>query len=297
MSAPAKTRAAAATASSPDRGRQRGAAWPSRFGLATAFGGAVILAGWAFDLPVVRSGIPGHAATRPNAAVAFILAGMSLWLLTPSSSRLRLIVARICAAAVTLLGLLTCLEFVLGWDLGIDRLFATQTSTAQLPFAGRMQVVTAISFAVTGSALLLTSTKRQRLHAAAQALVLPVMYVALAGLAGHLFDARDMEALTPSAVASALPTTILFLLVLRGMLERYPDQGLMATVSSRRPGGTMARRLLPAFMWISLGLGLLFLVGQRMGLYDTALLVALFVVASTVLAAVVIWRTSIAQPG
>ncbi len=253
------------------------------------FGGAVILAGWAFNLPVVRSGFPGHAATRPNAAVAFILAGMALWLLKPGSSRLRLIVSRICAAAVTLLGLLACLEFVLGRDLGIDRLFATQTSAAQLPFAGRMQVVTAISFAVTGSAILLLSTKRQRLHVVAQALVLPVLFVALAGLAGHLFDARDMAALTPSAVASALPTTILFLVVSRGMLERYPNQGLMATVSSPRPGGTMARRLLPAFVWISLALGFLFLVGQRTGLYDTELMVALFVVANTLLAAIVVW--------
>ena len=224
--------------------------------------------------------------------MAFVLAGVSLWLLMPSASGLRLIVARICAAAVTLLGLLTCLEFVLGRELGIDQLFAAQAWAAPLSFGGRMPIITAISFTVTGSALLLLSTTRRHLDAMAQVLVLPVIFVALAGLAGHLFDARDMHALTQSEVASALPATILFLLVSRGLLERDPERGLMAEVWSHRPGGTMARRLLPAFVWISLGLGILFLAGQRVGLYDTGVMAALFVVATTVLAAVVIWRTA-----
>ncbi len=201
-------------------------------------------------------------------------------------------VARVCAAAVTLLGLLTCLEFVLGRELGIDQLFAAQAWAAPLSFGGRMPLITAISFTVTGSALLLLSTTRRRLDAMAQVLVLPVMFVALAGFAGHLFDARDMHALTQSEVASALPATILFLLVSRGLLDRHPDRGLMGEVSSNRPGGAMARWLLPAFVWISLALGLVLLVGQRVGLYDTGLMVALFVVANTVLAAALIWRTA-----
>src|SRR5207245_8170389 len=87
VSIPPGTHASVAT--SPFHVHQRAADWPTLIGLTTAFGGAVILAGWAFNLPVVRSGIPGHAATRPTAAVAFILAGVSRsvrWGCTGSSS-------------------------------------------------------------------------------------------------------------------------------------------------------------------------------------------------------------------
>jgi len=81
---------------------------------------------------------PGHGATWPTAAVALILAGVSLWLLKPGALGARLLAARGGAAAVTVLGLLTTVEVVLGKDLGIERLlFATQASAAQLAPEGR----------------------------------------------------------------------------------------------------------------------------------------------------------------
>ncbi len=247
-------------------------------GLATAVAGALILAGWAFHIPLLTTILPGHPATTPISAISFILAGISLWLLTRSDADWRArAAARAGGLAVTTIGLLALLGYVVGWSFEVGR---------------RPVVSSAASFVLVGVVLCLLSTRRPRLAAAAQLLTLPVMFVALAGFAGTLLGASTPSFLTSEPLASGFPTTILFLLLSRGILERYPDNGLMTVVMASRPGGLMARRLLVAFTWISLGLGWLFLRGHRAGLYEDDLLVTLFVVSNIALTSLVVWQSA-----
>jgi len=244
----------------------------------TAVAGALILAGWAFHIPLLTTILPGHPATTPISAIAFILAGVSLWLLTRSDSDWHArAAARAGGLAVTTIGLLALLGYATGWSFEVGR---------------RPVVSSAASFALVGMVLCLLSTRRPRLVAAAQLLTLPVMLVALAGFAGNLLGASTPSFLTSEPLASGFPTTILFLLLSRGILERYPDKGLMMAVIATRPGGLMARRLLVAFTWISLGLGWLFLRGHRADLYEDDLLVTLFVVSNIALTSLVVWQSA-----
>lgn len=42
--------------------------------------GVVVLAGWAFDIPLARSVVPGTISMKANTAISFVLAGIGLWL-------------------------------------------------------------------------------------------------------------------------------------------------------------------------------------------------------------------------
>src|SRR5262245_25325967 len=49
-------------------------------GLVTLAVGAAVLCGWAFDIPALRSVLPGWPAMKPNTAIALIAAGAALML-------------------------------------------------------------------------------------------------------------------------------------------------------------------------------------------------------------------------
>ncbi|HTH48241.1 MAG TPA: histidine kinase, partial [Candidatus Limnocylindria bacterium] len=109
--------------------------WPGWFARtaagATATLGGLVLAGWAFDVHVLKSMLPGLPLMVPNTAVGFVLAGASLWLLTGrlgGSARHR--TGQAAAFAVVLLGGLTVSESISGWRLNIDHLFFREATLA-----------------------------------------------------------------------------------------------------------------------------------------------------------------------
>src|SRR5688572_20042670 len=90
--------------------------------------GALVLLGWSGDRATLRSVLPGlvtrlqEGDMKANTAVAVILAGLSLWLSVPGwENRVARAVARGCAVATALIGLLTLCEYAFNWDPGIDQ--------------------------------------------------------------------------------------------------------------------------------------------------------------------------------
>ncbi|MEK6852092.1 MAG: hypothetical protein AABY30_06100, partial [Candidatus Thermoplasmatota archaeon] len=89
----------------------------------TVLVGAVVLLGWAFDVPALKSVVPGLVSMKANTALAFALAGFSLLFLTARRpSRWTRTLARGFPAVVALIGLLTLSEYLFGWNLGIDQM-------------------------------------------------------------------------------------------------------------------------------------------------------------------------------
>ncbi len=239
----------------------------------TAVTGVLILTGWLFDIPLLTAILPGRPPTTPLGAAIFILAAASLWLLSPSTSRWRARAAQAGAMLVTALGGLSLLLDLAGLNLGSHLQPATTS---------------AVNFAIVGMALLLISARRPMPTMVAQVLALAVMFLSLVGLAGYLFDASTLYFRVPWTTAPPLPSTILFLLLASGLLEQDPEHGLMAVITARRPGGFMARRLLVAFAWMSLGLGWLILRAEQAGWIAAELMVATFVVFNILLTGLVV---------
>jgi hypothetical protein len=50
------------------------------------FVGSLVLVGWTLDIATLKSVAPGFVTMKANTALAFLLAGVSLWLLQPETS-------------------------------------------------------------------------------------------------------------------------------------------------------------------------------------------------------------------
>jgi PAS domain S-box-containing protein len=142
------------------------AAYTSLFSIGV---GLVGLAGCVFHLPILRTAVPGLVAIKANSAICLILIGLSLWWLRKQDKCATVSAAKwlgkTAAAIAVLIGLLSFLEFLGGWDFGIDQLLFTETVSGAVGSVrpGLMSPVTALNLVLLGLALLLLdwTTRRQ----------------------------------------------------------------------------------------------------------------------------------------
>ncbi|MFO1490219.1 MAG: hypothetical protein U1F87_04740 [Kiritimatiellia bacterium] len=112
-----------------------------------------VFAGWAFDLPALRSIHPALVSMKVNSALGFALAAFSLAVLSLRRHRPHgLLLARVAAAGVLLLGGATLLEHATGWNPGLDQMFFSRVSdAATTPHPGRMTAPTSALFVAAGA--------------------------------------------------------------------------------------------------------------------------------------------------
>ena len=179
--------------------------------------GVMVLVGWAFDIAVLKSILPGWASMKPNTAVCFILIGIALWLTTrqssisnPHSAIMFSRLARLCGLLAGLIGLLTLGEYIFGWNPGIDQWLAREPDdTVGTSHPGRMAPETALNFVLLSVALWLANgTRKIRWTTLASAnLGLLVAIFALAALLAYLtpgLGAYGWFGLTIMAVHTAI---------------------------------------------------------------------------------------------
>ncbi len=260
--------------------------------------GFLVLGGWAIDSAIFISVFPTLVAMNPITAVAFILAGLSLWLLgdeatDPSGIRRGRRFGQACALAVALVGLLRLSEILLGWNLGVDQLlFHQKLAAAPAGWPNHMAPNTALNFLLVGFALLFLNVETRRRRRPAQFLVLASALIALLAVVGYAYGVTYLYGL-PSFIPMALNTALAFLVLSLGILCARPSRGVMTLFTSESAGGNVARRLLPAAIIVPLLLGWLRWEGERARLYGTSFGIALFTTAMIVALALLIWRSAI----
>jgi len=265
--------------------------WIGRFcALAVGTLGAAILTGWMLDVGALETLIPGWISTKPDTALAFVLAGAALAAAGRSQEgphwrRTHLALA----AAVLVLGLATLVGHLLAIDLGIDRLLVANPGAAGgLAPPVRMTPATAAAFAITGFALVLLDC-RQRVLSEVAALVSGLIGVmALLGYAYGVTALHDVGA----AHGMALPTAAALVTIDLGVLLARPRRGLMGIIISRTAGGVMLRRLLPLALGAPLAIGWLRIRGEHLGFISSEVGVALVALAYVVLFTAFIWHTA-----
>ncbi len=246
--------------------------------LTVAGTGLLVLLEWALDVPALTSAGSGLATMKPNTAACFVLAGVSLGLQTTQAGDRRRDIARLLAAVAGLTGLVTLGEHLFGWDLGIDRILLPAASiVGETEAPGRMAPATALSFALSGIALLFLDARPLTFPAQYPALL--VALVSLVALVGHAYDVRSLYRVGPFA-SVALHTAGAFLILSVGLLHARPDRGLLGSVTGGGPGGALLRRLLPAAVLVPFVVGWLSLKGEAAGLYSAHFGVALSATAN-----------------
>ena len=252
----------------------------------------LVLAGWLFHIPALTSILPGLATMKANSALAFLLAGVSLWLAQPTGEKHKgEWISEVCAAATALIGVLTLSQYVFGKDLGIDQLLIQDTLSPETSFPGRMSPVTSLNLSMLGFALFLMA--RHLFRWLVELLGLGVLLLSVLALIGYAYGFPSLYDFSPYS-AIALHTAFSFSILSLGILFAQPEQGLMKLFSSDDLGGAMARRLMPAAILIPFVLGWLFLTGQRMGLYDSTFRLALSAVTTVlVFGILIVWNASL----
>jgi hypothetical protein len=246
---------------------------------AVAVAGALLRVGWMAGLG------PGQPAVKANTALAFALAGLSLLLRCRQRSTRRLWPALAAAAAVLVasLGLLSLLEYLTGFDLGVDQLLVQDAEgIVRGSPPGRMSAISAFNFTFVGAALLLMDRRTPDRGAVAPLLTVPVAVLALLTLTGHLHGSPFIEGLSRHT-AMRVPVTIQFLILCAGILLARPTTGPLPLLTSGSLGGMMLRRCLWIALVGPLVVGWTVNLGKRARLYDADFAAALIVTGNVLL--------------
>jgi PAS domain S-box-containing protein len=254
--------------------------------------GGLVLMGWLFDVENLKSIIPGMIAMNPGGtAVAFLLAGVSLWIQSaPASRRLRA-VAMACAGAVFLWALFRLGGYLFAWDGGPDQLLFREKLALEERRAGypnRMAPNTAAALLLVGLALLLLGARSRRGVLAGQFAALATAIIALLAIIGYAYSALPLAGIE-QFIPMALNTALALALISGGILFARPDRGMMAIITSGDAGGVMARRLLPAVILIPSLVGWLGWLGRQEGMLDRVMALSLFVLTNIIILTALIW--------
>lgn len=235
----------------------------AKLAAAAAFIGLLVLAGWAADIPTLKSIFPNLVSMKANTALCFVLMGASLWSLHWK------IASRILAITTLAISVMTLSECIFNWDLGIDQLLFQDATEAILTISpGRMATNTAVCFTLLGTALLFASTQNLRTKIIAQSLFALTGGIATLAVLGYAYGVTSFHISIVQYTPMALHSGVAFILLALGGLLGLPKMGLMRFVIDDSNTGKIARRAILTVSIIVVGTDFLAELGNRLHFYD-----------------------------
>lgn len=255
--------------------------------------GVSVLVAWWADVDTVKSILPGLATMKPNTALAFTAAGVSIGAAVrvgsfdgPASSR----TSTRAAAVVAIIGAATEFEYLARVDVGIDQLLATDDGLTAI-YPGRMAPATAAGFTLLGVALLTLHARTSSGRRPTQWLILPVAANGYVATLGYLYDVESLYRVAPFG-SMAVHTALMFVVLSIGFLCVAPDNAVARLLIGEGAGSLLARRLLPAVTLAPPVVGWIRLAGERAGYYELPFGLALFATSNVVIFAALVWWTA-----
>ena len=264
-------------------------------GSAVAIIGALVLAGWALNLPLITQWSPTGIPMIPLVALCFVLAGGSLTMaVRPHRTPTTEAIQQTLAALVATVALLTFYEDLRGSTSEFDLLlFGDKLRGAPMASPGRLPLNTAACLLLFGLALLFIPHDQRKRDLRAQMFAAPGLLIALVAILGYVFGVKGMYLLSQSS-GMALPTAIAHLILGVGIIFAVRDRGVAALLMDEGAAGVLTRRLLPAALFAPVLLGILRLAGESAGIYETEFGVSLFAVLSILIFVVlVLWSARV----
>jgi signal transduction histidine kinase/ActR/RegA family two-component response regulator len=231
--------------------------------------GAVVLAGWLFDFPKLTNVFIPGASMKSNAGLALACGALANQLLiTARNRKFQRLVGLGVALLLTTIGALTLSEHVVGWDLGIDQVLATEAAGAYATTSpNRMGPPASTAFCLLGIALLLGERPRRTLRRASQALVLVVCIIALLPIIGYAYGVSPLYDVA-QYTGIALMTAVALLLLSVAILAGRPERGAVAMLRRSDEAGVLLRGMLPPVLLLPFGAGWVLARAVRSGIID-----------------------------
>jgi two-component system cell cycle sensor histidine kinase/response regulator CckA len=232
-------------------------------------GGVAGLFGWAAQLTQFYQFGPNIPAMMPWTAVSVTAVGVALIGRNLSSPVANTIVARMSALVVLAITAAMLFEYATGWNLGIDNLLLTgDLKKTPTDYPGRCSPQSATAFLALGLALLGGSRaeKSRRFNSMIEGLTLFSGIVALMAVFGYAYSVDALFRFPHLKAIGMSPYTAVYLcLACVGALIAEPSSWTVKILSRTSSGGEVARLLLPLFLMVPLGLGLLRIEAERSG--------------------------------
>jgi signal transduction histidine kinase len=263
-------------------------------GSAVAIIGALVLAGWALNLPVVMQWSQAGIPMIPLTALCFVLAGGSLTMaVRPRRSGTTEAIQQTLGAAVATIAILSFYEYLSGGASDFDLLlFGDKLRGGPSP-TGRIAINSAACLLLYSLALLFIPHDQRKHDLRAQMFATPGLLIALIAVVGYVFGVKGMYALSQSS-GMALPTAIAHLILGVGIIFAVRDRGVAALLMDEGAAGVLTRRLLPAALVAPVILGIIRLAGESAGIYEAEFGASLFAVSSILIFVVlVLWSARV----
>jgi signal transduction histidine kinase len=260
-----------------------------RASIAVVLVGILALGGWLLHVQILKSAGPGLIAMNPITALLFIIAGFALIRAGQRFRKRPDLGVMICGVIIVLGGATKIAECAFGFDLNLDQVLFQGEVNSPGPYGpNEITMNTALSFVCCGTALLLLDVQTKRGRRPAQAFIIVAGLMALLALIGYGYRVLPLYSFG-SKLPMALNSAVGFELFAVAALAVRPSRGLMMVITSDTTGGAMARRLLPAAIFIPLILGALLFSSEKHGFFAMESGISLFAFANIVLFTAVIW--------
>lgn len=249
-------------------------------------GGLVTLLGWVTGWNRLMDWEGNGITMKANAAIASALSGACLVHLGAGrgSSRLN----RAGALVVALLGALTLVEHLSGWNLHIDMLLFEEAPGARATASpGRMGIPASTSFMLVGMAIFLVGARRQA-HKWSVRFGVVSAAIATLSLIGHFYGADAMFSI-PRLTGIASQTASMILALALGVIACVPEHDPVRLAMERGSAGVLMRCGLPVVIVVPFALGWLRVWIQQQGWVDTAFGSALRTVTEVGLLTALLW--------
>jgi hypothetical protein len=193
------------------------------FSLAIIATSAMVIAGWAFNVPLLTSISPAWVSMKISTAICFLLSGVSLYYMARAregDSETAQIVLFITTLIVMLLMGTLFFSGLLGVRTGIEDLFVKDTAGAIKTVApGRPSAPTMLNFMLMSVAAILTLVNIKRLRPAQKTIGIVIGLIGAIAIIGYIIGAPALyyyfEGINS---AIALNTACLFVLLGAGLL-------------------------------------------------------------------------------
>lgn len=244
--------------------------------------GSLTLAGWVFDLEILKSAIPGLTPMYPETAFGFLLAGASLCLSQREATAVRR-ASLILAGTAAILGLAILMESALGVHPGVAGtvLPVDRTGKTQDAPLGHMSPVTAACFLSSGAAIIVAALAKGAL--ASQVLAAVSFVLAYITCVGYAFRAEPLYVPVAGVTPMALPTAAGHAALGIGIFFLRGREGVARFAATEFPGGVVVRNACVAALATLVLLGWLANFGGGLGVGSSGTLSALLLLALLVM--------------
>ncbi|GAB2769095.1 hypothetical protein GCM10027020_22750 [Nocardioides salsibiostraticola] len=224
-------------------------------GLGVAFVGVVVIAGWFLGLDRVTTLGAEFASMKLTTAASFAGVGVALAVAARPASPARSRVIVILAVLGGAYAALTILEYVVGFDAGLDNPFGLDTDSIEHP--GRMSLATAGGMLLLWLALAALMRSATRL---AQSLALACLGLGVVTLLGYSYDVNALYEFGPFS-STALHTAVGLAVAATGVLLLRAGDGLMSILTGNTAGGIIVRWMAPLAVFSPMVVGAVIRLG------------------------------------